>query len=284
MCRIVAYLGPEVVIEEVLIKPVNSLLAQSLHARETMMPTNGDGFGLGWYKPEVSERPGLYSDVRPAWNDRNLKHLARHIKSKCFFSHVRASSGGGITEYNCHPFSFGPYLFMHNGVVGNFHEIKRELRRRLTDEFYNSIKGETDSEHVFALFLQNLKPDGNRKSLSEMKNALASTITEVLELVAHSSENQPSNLNLCVSDGEKIVASRITTNTKGPARSLHYASGEQFHFKDGTAHMTESPHTKCIIIASEELNDFHAEWNEIKESSLICVDKDFTITTSDFKV
>src|SRR5438876_12361096 len=104
MCRLVAYLGKEVLLEDVLVKPVNSIVMQSLHARESTIPTNGDGFGVGWYASHISPEPALFTSVFPAWNDRNLLNLTAKIKSSCFFAHVRAAGAGGVTNYNCHPF------------------------------------------------------------------------------------------------------------------------------------------------------------------------------------
>lgn len=84
MCRFVAYLGHEALLDDILVKPANSIVMQSLHARETVVPTNGDGFGLGWYTPLISEEPALFTSISPAWNDRNLLHLTAKIKSPCF--------------------------------------------------------------------------------------------------------------------------------------------------------------------------------------------------------
>ena len=102
MCRFVAYLGQDIVMDEVLVKPTNSIVSQSLHARESDYPTNGDGFGIGWYTPSISKDPALFTSTIPAWNDRNLLHLTAKIKSNCFFAHVRAASTGGVNLYNCH--------------------------------------------------------------------------------------------------------------------------------------------------------------------------------------
>ena len=66
MCRLAAYLGQtEVLLEDVLVKPVNSLVSQSLKARETDVMTNGDGFGLGWYVPKISSEPALFTSTTP---------------------------------------------------------------------------------------------------------------------------------------------------------------------------------------------------------------------------
>ena len=57
MCRFVAYLGSPIRIDEVIIKPSNSLIQQSYHALESTMTVNGDGFGLGWYDKEIQKDP-----------------------------------------------------------------------------------------------------------------------------------------------------------------------------------------------------------------------------------
>jgi glutamine amidotransferase len=114
-----------------LVKPVNSIVMQSLHARESTIPTNGDGFGLGWYVPSISVEPALFMSISPAWNDRNLLHLTAKIKSPCFFAHVRAASSGGVANYNCHPFIHEQWMLMHNGRINDFIVIKRHLRHLL---------------------------------------------------------------------------------------------------------------------------------------------------------
>ena len=155
MCRLVAYLGTPILLDEVLVKPKNSLVLQSLQARESKyVPTNGDGFGIGWYAPNITATPAIFRSIFPAWNDANLLNITAHIQSSCFFGHVRAASVGGINSYNCHPFTYQSWMLMHNGEVGDFQGIHRYLRQLLDDDLYHWIKRETDSEHIFALFLQ----------------------------------------------------------------------------------------------------------------------------------
>ena len=118
MCRGVAYTGTAVRLESVVTKPVRSLVHQSLHAKQCKTATNGDGFGLGWYGDR--ETPGLYREISPAWSDENLLSLCAQLRAETFFAHVRASTGAPTARANCHPFSVGPWLFMHNGQIGNF--------------------------------------------------------------------------------------------------------------------------------------------------------------------
>ncbi len=103
-------------LELLVLKPVHSLIDQSLHSRMGATTTNGDGFGVGWYDGVLDE-PGVYRSVHPAWNDRNLRELAAHVSSGLFFAHIRASTGTAVQETNTHPFRYGRWLFMHNGLV-----------------------------------------------------------------------------------------------------------------------------------------------------------------------
>ena len=125
MCRWLAYSGTPIPLEELLVKRDRSLIDQSLHSRLGATTTNGDGFGVGWYEP--GEGPRLYRSTHPAWNDRNLRELAAGIRSPLFMAHIRASTGTAIQETNTHPFRYGNWLWMHNGLVREFTTVKREL-------------------------------------------------------------------------------------------------------------------------------------------------------------
>ena len=118
MCRWMAWLGQPVLIDELLFKTQHGIVDQSLHARMGAEPTNGDGFGLGWYG--TGEGPALYHSVSPAWADPNLRELAGHIESPLFLAHVRAAIGSPVQQTNCHPFREGNWLFVHNGYIEHF--------------------------------------------------------------------------------------------------------------------------------------------------------------------
>jgi glutamine amidotransferase len=156
MCRLMAYKGTSIVIDKLLYQPKNSLINQSINAREIEEPLNGDGFGIGWYVPEIHLEPVTFVSVNPAWSNRNLKNLAPKIKTECLIAHVRAASVGEVSESNCHPFQYKNLLMAHNGGVEEFGKVKRHLRAPLSDELYNWIKGQTDSEHLFAYLINHL--------------------------------------------------------------------------------------------------------------------------------
>ena len=117
MCRLMAYKGTPIIIDKLLYQPKNSLINQSINAREIEEPLNGDGFGIGWYVPELNFEPITFVSVNPAWSNRNLRNLAPKIKTDCMLAHVRAASVGDVSESNCHPFQYKNILMAHNGGV-----------------------------------------------------------------------------------------------------------------------------------------------------------------------
>lgn len=281
MCRLVAYLGPHLLLEDVLVKPVNSIVMQSLHSRESSMPTNGDGFGLGWYAPEIDATPALFRSIFPAWGDVNLLNLTAKIKSPLFFGHVRASSGGGVTQFNCHPFVHDRWMLMHNGEIANFMAVKRHLRHLLDDDIYNWIQGETDSEHLFALFLQ-LGKGKDLSQLSVVGDVLEATFTKVVQLIKKYGKPAPSYFNICLTDGKRLFISRYCTDKNIMPETMHYALGSHFVAKNRHYHMLKTNgKPQALLVASEKLTDFDAEWHDVPVNKLIMIDADLSIQVRD---
>lgn len=278
MCRLIAYLGHELLLEDVLVNPVNSIIMQSLHARESEIPTNGDGFGVGWYNPHIDETPALFTSISPAWNDRNLLNLTAKIVSPAFFSHVRAASAGGVTNYNCHPFVHGNWMLMHNGSINDFISVKRHLRHLLEDDVYHWIQGETDSEHLFALF-QQLGKGKDLNDLNVVADVMQETFKTINELQKEYAAPGESYFNVCLTDGKRLLASRYSTDDE--PSSLHYANGSQFvKDDDGRYHILQKNGQKnCVLVTSEKLTDFDMEWNDVPINHFLLVDVDFSVKT-----
>jgi predicted glutamine amidotransferase len=214
MCRWIAYRGESIPLEHYVTSPTHSLIAQSMRALESTASTNGDGFGLGWYGEHPE--PGLYREVRPAWSDENLRYLCRHIHSHLFFAHVRSSTGTPVTRPNCHPFACGRWMFMHNGVIGDWARVRRRVEALIPDELYGSRIGTTDSEAVF-LALMGAGID------RDPVGAAARIMAEITEIV--SEKNEPLRFTAALADGRNLFAFRYSANDK--ANTLYYcASGD----------------------------------------------------------
>ena len=275
MCRFLCYLGPEILLTDLIYRPKNSLILQSYKSRERKEPLNGDGFGVGWYAPVDDPQPCLFTSITPAWSNDNLRRLSEHIKSGCFFAHVRAASPGmKVSELNCHPFQHGRYLWMHNGTIEGFWQIRRRLRESLPDRLYNMIEGTTDSEHAFAVFLA-LLGDGNReRSAREIGHALVQTVVRLESLTAETSRRAPSYYNFAVTDGRNVAAIRYISDPTVEPASLYYAAGRKYECADGVCRLTDcEPNQRAVVIASERLSEDCDHWFRVAPNHLLTVDE-----------
>ena len=211
MCRIAAYQGPEIALARIVTRPTHSLLSQSRNATEAPTPVNGDGFGLAWYLPEHAE-PGLYRDVLPAWADENLNSLCRMVRSGLFIAHVRASTEGGTSRANCHPFTYGRWSFCHNGQVPHFPAIRRRLEAALPDALYAQRHGTTDSEVLFLTLLA-----------LGLDDDPACALADLIPLIQPQPGDAPVRLTCVFSDGTRLFGFRHATD--GTCPSL-YLSGK----------------------------------------------------------
>ena len=257
MCRWLAYSGSPILIKDALYEGPNSLVNQSLHSRLGAEPTNGDGFGVGWYG--APDTPGVYHSTEPAWNDENLRELSGHISSPLFFTHIRAAIGSAVQQTNCHPFRHGHWLFMHNGYINEFAEIKRDLILAVDPSLYPEIRGQADTEVLFYLALTFGLED-------DPPTAVGQAIGLVEEVADRHGVPNPFQGTVATTDGESIWAFRYSSERK--SRSLFYTTDvptlrklypERQLFQDVS--------DNARLIVSEPLGDVAGVWNEVPESS-----------------
>jgi predicted glutamine amidotransferase len=257
VCRWLAYSGSPVLIKELLLDPKHSLIDQSLHARLGAETTNGDGFGIGWYG--VGDTPGVFHSIEPAWNDRNLRDLAGHIRSPLVLAHIRASSGSPVQQTNCHPFRHGRWLWMHNGVLRDFPRVKRELVLAVDPSLYPQIEGSTDSETFFFLALT--------LGLEHDPPAAVERAVGLIEATGRRhGVRQPVQMTVATTDGTRVWAFRYSS--EGQSRSLFYStdvSTLRHQYPDNPVLHGLSDETRIIV--SEPLGDLAGAWNEVPESS-----------------
>ena len=285
MCRFIAYLGKPIMADELLLKPANSLVHQSYSAGEMPEILNGDGFGVGWYIQSVSDRPGLFRAISPAWSNRNLLYNAPLIRTNCLFAHIRAATEGGITEDNTHPFSFQRFLMMHNGSIPQFQRIRRKLLALLNDEIFQWIKGQTDSEHVFALLMQHvfdMRDSGSRLTEDEIKSCFQKTFDVIQQLkVEAGTGDEVSNFNMMVTSGRRMFGTRYSSHPERETRTLYYSTGTRFRGSNGVYRMeNDSPDVEAVLIASEKLNMNNDEWTPVPENHFISVDRKLNLHLS----
>ena len=277
MCRLMAYKGTPVVIDKLLYQPKNSLINKSFHAREIEEPLNGDGFGIGWYVPEVNYEPITFVSVNPAWNNRNLRNLSPKIKTECLIAHVRAASVGDVSESNCHPFQYKNLLMAHNGGVEEFHKIKRYIRNPLSDELYNWIKGQTDSEHLFAFMLNELFKNHKSVSPEAVVDSFERMFREVKKLMTEHNIKDDAYLNMVFTNGLFLVGTRYCSNPKEEPLTLYHSEGSRYVVEDGITRM-EAPEDddQAVLVVSEKLSD-DPSWTMIPANHFVIVEQSLNV-------
>lgn len=279
MCRFTLYLGPPIRLDSLLIEPSHSLILQSFRSAEREEPLNGDGFGVGWYVPELAPRPARFRSITPAWNNANLRSMAGVVSSPCVMAHVRAASPGmPVAESNCHPFQRDRFLFMHNGHVGSFREIRRALLASLRDEAFHVIQGSTDSEHLFAVFLDELPPGGVAEPLA-LAACLNRAVWRVLDLVEELGGGEPSYLNLAVADGDRAAACRFTSDAAREPESLYVIERELYRpVSSGSPGRRHTERSSSFVVSSERLTE-DPGWRAVPRNHMIAVGRDGTVST-----
>jgi predicted glutamine amidotransferase len=272
-----AYLGSPIIIDKLLYQPKNSLINQSINAKELEEPLNGDGFGIGWYVSDVNYEPVTFVSINPAWSNRNLRNLAPKIKTECFIAHVRAASVGEVSESNCHPFQYKNLLMMHNGGVENFSLIKRQIREPLTDEFYNWIKGQTDSEHIFALLLNYLCKDSSEITPESVMVAFENTFAHLNRLMKENGIHDAAYLNMVVTSGLFVVGTRYVSDAKENPLTLYHSEASHYAINNGVGHLSPDGE-KAVLVVSEKLSE-GKDWSLIPSNHFVIVDHELNVST-----
>ncbi|MGD8232737.1 class II glutamine amidotransferase [Vibrio sp. TRT 1302] len=245
MCRWLAYQGEPIYLDELVYQPEHSLVHQSLEARKAVTRVNADGFGLGWYTERKT--PGQFHEVLPAWGDENLRSLAHHIRSHRFMAHVRSSTGTQVSRSNCHPFIYENWMFLHNGQIGGFDQVKYPLQQLLSEPLFLKRMGTTDSELIFLLMLQNGLVDNPIE-------AIRKTLETIRIEMEKKQVGDPLKASICISDGQHFWVVRYSSNQDAPT---------VFIKQDGAN----------IVLASEPLEQ-SSEWKSVTPQSILQIHSD----------
>ncbi len=152
---------------------------------------NADGFGAGWYVPEIRTEPARYRRAVPIWTDASFASLAGVINSGCVLAAVRnATVGMPVEETATAPYTDGRHLLSHNGRVDLTVPVRmlRGVRGAPVPD------SRCDSALLAAVVWQRL----------DAGTHLADAVADVV--VAAGSRDGAARLNLLVTNGSQIVA------------------------------------------------------------------------------
>ena len=128
MCRWMAYFGDPVPADELLFRPNTRSSTRVCRPISGHTPPTATASASGGTATAATTPPALFKSTDPAWNDENLREVARQIRTPLLFAHVRASTGSPVQRSNCHPFRYGRWLWMHNGWLAGFPQVKHDLQ------------------------------------------------------------------------------------------------------------------------------------------------------------
>jgi glutamine amidotransferase len=162
-------------------------------------------WGLGYYHQGV---PLQRIEPRDKGSTLDVLEVLAPLKAEVVILHTRKTTMGRVGPENTHPFRLKDWMFAHNGTVEGFEVLREQMRSAIPPFLVRDIRGETDSEHLFRLFLSFLYDAGQlgRPNLStqDICDALARTFSMVDELV-RSIGKEPTPQSAVVSNGYSLV-------------------------------------------------------------------------------
>src|SRR5947209_7250851 len=288
MCRILAYVGNPLPAQTLLFDTDNSLVHQSYSPRMMNTFLNLAGFGIkAWDTASLRpEDPFTYRATTLPSFDRNLRFISSKLASTCLVAHVRGVTYSGeavVADTNLHPFHFtgARVVLSHNGHLRQFRRMRYSLVEHVRPELAERIEGTTDSEWIYALVLSQLKDPYGLPTTGELADATADALRILRQVRAAHGIDTSSPVNLCVSTGRSVVATRFSFDygwyphedemleTDLPFVSLWYAIGGTYEERDGDWQMTAADVPRSVIIGSEPLTTDHSSWLEVPEYSML---------------
>ena len=273
-------------LDNLLFQPDSALVRQS-YMPKMLNLLNLAGFGLRAWDPSshAPAQPFFYGSPSLPVFDRNLKYLAEKVRAACVLAHVRGvaySTAVDISLQNVHPFQFEglPWALAHNGDLAGIQDMKPLLTRSIRPEWLARIRGTTDSEWIYALFVSQLADPAKPAPEAEVFGAIEKTLAIIRAARNELGIAQSSSVNLFIANGEQLAAVRYCFDfgcyrTEDPARvheanlsflSLWYTLGRDYGLHDGEWKMSGGAgQARSILVASEPLTRDTSAWVELPE-------------------
>ncbi len=287
MCRVLAYLGEPVHLEDVLYSSDSSLIRQAYEPQRLGLLSLA-GFGMvAWDSVSHDETtPFEYRTPGMPVFDTNLRALARKLRPTCLLAHVRGvlyeRDGTTVGPHNLHPFRYPGFrlAMAHNGDLAHFDDMKFDLLRYIRPEVARRIQGTTDSEWIYALLMSQIADPTADADADEITAAVRTTLSILRTAREARGIAISSAVNLFLCDSNDIVATRFTFDFGCYAEqvrefnldypSLWYTFGRDYGLHDGEWKMRGGVEDcDSIIVASEPLTRDDSTWLEVPEYAML---------------
>lgn len=238
MCRLFLSINSHYQIKDKIYKFLN----QSIHEKKNTPLLNNhrdydnhkDGFGFAWLKNNNFE---IYKNTCIYTEDKILNDIIDFMPKDIIIGHIRRKSFPITSYYNTHPFKYKNNIFCHNGSIKDFHIYKNLLLKFISWKYLKYIKGETDSEILFYLYLSLLDNQEINKYEKAMNELFELFIYLNIELAA----------NFIFANKDVIIVTRYIINSnQAPSLYIDTSNG--------------------IVISSEPITD---NWKLINENTIL---------------
>lgn len=244
----------------------NSLIEQS--RQDEVGDCHPHGWGLGTY---TGSTPFVVRQPKAAYDSERFRTESADIHAHNVVAHVRRATVGSARVENTHPFAHGRWLLAHNGTIPAFDRVRPLILDVIDPDLRRAIRGDTDSEHLFFMFLSL-----NAKYPTE---PLLAILRRGLEQVLSWSEP-------LIGDADRLTADIVLTNGEDTVgvrygRPLWFVERDAVHpceLCDCEQHVvTPSPGPyRAVAIASEPITETE-DWTMIPDATLFHVGPEIRI-------
>ncbi len=265
MCRLYAMRASEPTrVECSLVRAQNNLMRQSQGDSEGYDHLHG--WGVADYADAV---PAVDKQAWAAGHEDYFTRKAARVYARTVLAHVRRATVGPPVPENTHPFSLGRFAFAHNGTLPGFEALRGRLLERTDPVHRAEIRGQTDSEHLFHYLLTLWSRGPQADLLETLHKGLAQVVTWCAEVAP----GEPVGLNVILTDGERLVGSRVNRTLWFLERDEAFVCGicGQPH-----VHHPARAGYRAVEVASEPLTPGDS-WKAVPNDTVYAVDPDFQL-------
>ena len=229
------------------------------------------GWGIGFFQSGeilLKRRP---LDER---TELTIDEMIVEVRSDILLAHVRHATVGALRTGNTHPFRYRQWMFADTGTVDGFRDLRAQLYESLPRFLQRSLRGDTDSELLFHLYLSFLHDAGQLDSPHvapmDASRAIRSSLA-LLDRIGRETEHEPSSLNLLLATPDYLISAH-----RGERMAYRILSGrddfEPLFSEEGPSKMRMPDLEPCrlAVVASDfDKNELPHGWNSVEHGSIM---------------
>lgn len=276
MCRIFGF-------RSILESGVHRSLIDSDNAIIQQSDRHPDGWGVAYYN---MGSPHLVKNDSQARECKIFEKVSGVVSSNTVIAHIRKSTVGSVGPLNTHPFQYGPWVFAHNGNIENFPQIKPDFLAAIDKNLKPYILGDTDSEHLFYLFLSLMKEKNGLEPdkmgsfpFGEILGDFVSKVQSIAGPLTHSKGDYDKNyLSFVITHGKNLYAFNGGQDLFFSTHKKHCPERESCpHFNPLCEKKAQAKDSIQHLLVSSEVIENENVWSPLSFGEFIGVDQHFSL-------